>query len=452
MSSNDLILNWLNEELKSQPNIKDIAKEFSNGYKFAIVLRLLNEISLKELKEFKDSKNIEEIKNNFTKLKNILHDKLNLDIRQEEFKDVINHNISTATIILYKIKNSINKKKINFINIETFSKNPTKEEINKKVLKLLDNDLSKEINQEEDIINKKPRNNRYYLKKINQKTNDLNSIESDSNEFIISDKNIQNKLYEDNEKRLKITGNLNIYIQNSNLNKNKKNSINIYKKNLFNKSTNNNSTNKIFNSINNNTFKTNNINDTFESKIEQLTFNTMETMYNNDNNNTISNIKRNLKPFSGSFNFKNIKMNTNNYSKINALPKILPKINTNTNLDYKSSIMNSNVWSLSNNSIFNKKINYLSMINEYNSDNNNDFNNDYGMIKIKELNNKSQNKLYDNDTKMQEKIENELEAKKEYEVKEKYRLDFIDKKRNPLYKFTKYTGINLYNKANSKYN
>ena len=147
MSSNSLILSWLNKELKCQPNIKDIAKEFSNGYKFAIVLQLLNEISSKELKEFKDSKNIEEIKNNFIKLKNILHDKLNLDIRQEEFKDVINHNISTATIILYKIKNSINKKKINFINIETFSKNPTKEEINKKVFQLLDNDLSKEINQ-----------------------------------------------------------------------------------------------------------------------------------------------------------------------------------------------------------------------------------------------------------------------------------------------------------------
>ena len=137
MSSNDLILNWLNEELKCQPNIKDITKEFSNGYKFAKVLHILNEISSEELEEFKDSKNSEEIRNNFIKLKNILHDKLNLEIRQEEFKDVINHNISTATIILYKIKNSINKKKINFINIETFSKNPTKEEIKKKSIAII---------------------------------------------------------------------------------------------------------------------------------------------------------------------------------------------------------------------------------------------------------------------------------------------------------------------------
>ena len=111
MSSNEIILNWLNSDLKFQPNIKDIAKEFSNGYKYAELLHILNEISLNEFEQFKNSNNLEEIKENFNKLKIIFHDKLHLDIREEEFNDVINHKIATATIILYKIKNSMNKKK-----------------------------------------------------------------------------------------------------------------------------------------------------------------------------------------------------------------------------------------------------------------------------------------------------------------------------------------------------
>ena len=106
--------------------------------------------------------------------------------------------------------------------------------------------------------------------------------------------------------------------------------------------------------------------------------------------------------------------------------------------------MNSNIGSLSNNSIFNKKINYLSMINEYNNTEKSiDFNNDYGMLKIKELNADKNQKILE-DMKNQEKIKKELELKKEYEIKEKYQLDFIDKKRNPLYKFTKYSGINIF--------
>ena len=138
MLSNEFILNWLNNELKFQPNIKDISKEFSNGYLFAEILYKLNEISKKELEEFYNTDNYELNKINFYKLKNLFNRKLNLDIRKEEFKEVYNHNISTGTIILYKIKNSVEKKKINFINLKTSANEHTKEEINKKVLDILD--------------------------------------------------------------------------------------------------------------------------------------------------------------------------------------------------------------------------------------------------------------------------------------------------------------------------
>ena len=71
-----------------------------------------------EFNEFKNSNNSEEIILNFKKLKTLFHDKLNLDIREEEFKNVINNDISTAGIILYKIKNSLHKKKMKFLSVK----------------------------------------------------------------------------------------------------------------------------------------------------------------------------------------------------------------------------------------------------------------------------------------------------------------------------------------------
>ena len=105
-SSGDFILKWLNESLNIQPPITNIPNDFSNGYKFALLLKINNEITQDELNEFKDSNNIQEIKSNFKKLKIILHDKLYLDIREDEFNDVINKDISQSVVILYKIKNS----------------------------------------------------------------------------------------------------------------------------------------------------------------------------------------------------------------------------------------------------------------------------------------------------------------------------------------------------------
>ena len=110
-SSDDFILQWLNESLNIQPSIKNISKEFFNGYKYALVLNALNVINSEELNDIKDTNNIEEIKSNFKKIKQYLHFKLNLDIREDEFNDVMNKDKSKSTVILYKIKNSVYKKK-----------------------------------------------------------------------------------------------------------------------------------------------------------------------------------------------------------------------------------------------------------------------------------------------------------------------------------------------------
>ena len=190
-STEDFILNWLNQTLKIQPSIKNIPKEFSNGYKFAILLNTLNEITNEELSEFSDSNNMKEIKSNFKKIKTYFHTKLNLDIREDEFNEVINKDVSKAFVILYKIKNSVQKKKINFLEIKTSDIKLTQEELNLKIQELMrettkDNNEDKEKEKKEKEIKDKeifptPRKevyNKYTIRKMFDGKNELNPIES----------------------------------------------------------------------------------------------------------------------------------------------------------------------------------------------------------------------------------------------------------------------------------
>ena len=424
MPTNDFILDWLNNDLKLQPNIINITNEFSNGYRFAEVLFSLNEISQEELQEFKNSKNDEEIKNNFKKIKILLKEKFNLEIREEEFNEVSKYDLTKATIILYKIKNSVNKKKINFLEIKTFAHQPTKEEIRNKVKEIMDSDnIHETIDYSDDEMNEKIQKKRNDIKRITQAEIDLNSIASESNE-IDSDNISKIKEYYDKEissRNISNYDSLNINIDNSNKNS-KYNNKNIY------------------NSLND----TNTINKTYESNIgNQKAFKTVET-----NDLRTSRNKKILKPITSTSNFKNMSINSN----INILPKILPKINLKASLGGRY-IMNSNTYS--SYSIFNKnKKNFNTITNCVSVVQSEiDFDNDIGMTKIKELKDRLNKKKLD-DIKKQEEIKNELKIKKchEFEILDKYRLDFVNKAKNPLYKFTKFSGVNLFNHSNSKYN
>ena len=44
LESEEIILNWLNNELNFVPKIKNISKEFSDGYLFAEILYKIKEI------------------------------------------------------------------------------------------------------------------------------------------------------------------------------------------------------------------------------------------------------------------------------------------------------------------------------------------------------------------------------------------------------------------------
>ena len=133
LSSDEFILNWLNQNLNLNPPITDISKDFSNGYKFAILLNALNELTKEELNEFKDSTDLEDIKENFKKLKNYFYTKLNIYLREDELNDVINKDASKSGVILYKIKNAVYKKKINFLEIKASSTKPSQEENQKEI-------------------------------------------------------------------------------------------------------------------------------------------------------------------------------------------------------------------------------------------------------------------------------------------------------------------------------
>ena len=210
-SSDDFILQWLNESLNIQPPIINISKEFSNGYKFAIVLNTLNAINSEELLEFKDTNNPQEIKDNFKMIKKYLHFKLNLDIREDEFNDVMNKDISKSVVILYKIKNSVHKKNINFLEIKTSDIKPSKEEMAQKINELLGDSIKEEVKEDiiendkekEENIQKKEVYSKYTLRKMFDGNNDLNPIES-----IRSDLNKNRTNNYRNSKELNINTNL----------------------------------------------------------------------------------------------------------------------------------------------------------------------------------------------------------------------------------------------------
>ena len=137
--SEEIILNWLNIDLNFDPKIKNISKEFSDGYHFAQILFKIKEITENEFQEFiqhPTDKHL--IKENFVLIKKYFSEKFDLQIRQEEFVDVINKDISKAGVILYKLKNAIKLKKMNFHNIKTSLNPETKKQINEKVRKIID--------------------------------------------------------------------------------------------------------------------------------------------------------------------------------------------------------------------------------------------------------------------------------------------------------------------------
>ena len=228
-TSDLIVLNWLNEELNLNPKIEIIQKDFQNGYRFGEILLNLKLISEKEFKEFINSTNIKEIKNNFILLKNYLHSIFSLEVRLEEFNEIINEDKYKSILVLYKIKNSFYKNKIGLNTIQTSFFPLTQEEIEEKIKIIMDND--KTGNQNDDKYSNKNANNYNNEFLRNNDSYKINSVSNKNNTE--QSKNLSKQL---SEKEIKEQNN-EIYNNEENINKNQliklnKNNQNHIKKKL----------------------------------------------------------------------------------------------------------------------------------------------------------------------------------------------------------------------------
>ena len=169
--SDFIVLNWLNEELNLNPKIGIIQKDFQNGYRFGEILLNLKLISEKEYNEFKNSNDLKVISNNFILLKKYLHSIFSLEIRFEEFNEIINEDKYKSILLLYKIKNSFYKNKIHLNIIKTNFFPLTQEEIEEKIKIIMDNDRTE--NKDDDKYSKENKNNKNneFLRKNSCKIN-----------------------------------------------------------------------------------------------------------------------------------------------------------------------------------------------------------------------------------------------------------------------------------------
>ena len=171
LESEKIILNWLNNELEFEPKIKNITKEFSDGYNFADIFYKLNEINEDQLDEFnQDTSDKLLIKKNFILIKKYFLEKFDLEIRHEEFDEIINRVKSKAVIILYKLKNAIRLKEINFYNIKTSLTPETKAELNEKVRKIIDYEYFNDLYNEDILYDINPKEETKYEFTSNIKT------------------------------------------------------------------------------------------------------------------------------------------------------------------------------------------------------------------------------------------------------------------------------------------
>ena len=140
MSIEDILLNnWLNNQLKFEPKITDIRTDFKNGFYFGQLLLKLKIISEEEFNRYLNSEDSDDVKKNYSLLLNDLSEKLNYKLRNEEIDEVINNkNRNSIVLLLYKIKNSYYKYKINFNNIQDSLTPMTQKELNQKVQLILE--------------------------------------------------------------------------------------------------------------------------------------------------------------------------------------------------------------------------------------------------------------------------------------------------------------------------
>ena len=142
MSISDVLINnWLNNELKFEPKIVNIQKEFRNGYNFGKLLLKLGLISDYVFNLYKVSNGKNDIDKNFSVLEKNLLEILSIKLEKEDIDNIINAKSKyTSALLIYKIKNSYYKHKIHFSDIKVSLIPMNQNELNQKVKLLFEND------------------------------------------------------------------------------------------------------------------------------------------------------------------------------------------------------------------------------------------------------------------------------------------------------------------------
>jgi len=110
----NLIVNWLNNELKLSRRVNIIEEDFANGYLFGEILSKYNQITY--FNEFKNREELNSKINNFKLIEKAFKD-LTIKLERAKLDDIINKKRGIATRYLYQLKMALSKKEINFENI-----------------------------------------------------------------------------------------------------------------------------------------------------------------------------------------------------------------------------------------------------------------------------------------------------------------------------------------------
>ena len=106
----EILLNWLNNDIKLSKQITDIPNDFRTGYYFAELLNKTNHLPI--ISSYKNSSDKKDIIQNLHKLQKNLKD-IGINLNEQCKNKIINSDIYTSKIYLFKIKKLLESKNIN---------------------------------------------------------------------------------------------------------------------------------------------------------------------------------------------------------------------------------------------------------------------------------------------------------------------------------------------------
>ncbi len=107
----NLIVNWLNNDLKLSRKVNIIEEDFANGYLFGEILSKYNQVSY--LNELKNREDLNSKINNFKLIEKAFKE-LSIKLERAKLEDIINKKRGIATRYLYQLKMALSKKEICF--------------------------------------------------------------------------------------------------------------------------------------------------------------------------------------------------------------------------------------------------------------------------------------------------------------------------------------------------